>query len=170
MHHIGGGYSDIKGINHSWIGSFDKLNSNVNILAMGYQEVGRWGIGNIYKSSVLLKQTHIKRLYYWLKYRWFQLNYKKIIGNGAFICKPKTSFTTQWWDTINSRLDSLYADLLKNPAKYPKDYKGNMFEGKVSTYAVPWSYILADIFQPLSFKFNRSIDKTLPPPSFKDYQ
>lgn len=78
--------------------------------------------------------------------------------------------TQEWWDILNTRLDELLPALKLNPARHIKDRRGEEYNGVVSEYAVPWSYILGDILQPLSFKYRAAISRTLPPPKFTDYQ
>lgn len=170
MHHYGGGYCDIKQIDESWIPSFELLTSERNLLAVGYREVNRWGVANLYNSSVILGEPKSRRMQSKVMYRFYQINYKKLIGNGAFIFKPQTKLTEEWWSTLNYRLDTLLHDLKNNPAKYPKERPGEKYEGVISKYPAPWSYILGDILQPLSFKYRSVISRSLPPPKFTDYQ
>lgn len=170
MHHYGGGYCDIKQINDSWTPSFKLLNNSDDLLCVGYQEINRWGVANIYNSALQLNFSKYKKVSAKVMYRFYQLNYKKLIGNGAFIFKPYSDFTQEWWDILNARLDDLMPELKLNPAIYAKDRRGHEYDGTISNYAVPWTYILGDILQPLSFKYRSVISRTLPPPKFTDYQ
>lgn len=170
MHHYGGGYCDIKQINDSWLPSFELLKNSKDLLCVGYQEIDRGGVANIYNSALLLNRPLHHRLKARAMYRFYQLNYKNIIGNVAFIFKPKSKLTEEWWNTLNCRLDVLLPDLKKNPAKHPKERLGQEYRGVISKYPVPWSYILGDILQPLSFKYKSVISRDLPPPKFTDYQ
>lgn len=171
MHHFGGAYCDIKPLTSSWIATIEQLENNKFLLAAGYPEVGRWGVGNCYQSAILLNEGGIfNKLYYYVKYRFLQLNYTKLIGNGAFIFKPKTCITQIWWNELNSRLDKLHDKLLAHPAKYPKERMGHVYDGVVSQYPVPWSYLLGDILAPLILKHSSKVLKNLPPPSFENYQ
>lgn len=170
MHHFGGGYCDIKKISDSWIPNFNLLEQNKNLIAVGYQEINRWGVANLHDSVKQLNHSKMEKIKAKIKYRFYQLNYKSLIGNCAFIFKPQTDLTNEWFKILNFRLDSLYLDLKKNPAKYPKEKKGNKYDGNLSNYPVPWSYLLGDILQPLSFKYRKYISRTLPAPDFKNYQ
>lgn len=170
MHHFGGGYCDIKKVSNSWEPSFSLLSNDDNLMCVGYPEVNRWGVGNLYKSYKLLNKSNMELLKKQALYRFYQLNYKKLIGNCAFIFKPNTPITQEWWNSLNMRLDYLLPDLQKNPAKYPKDYRGKFYDGVRSDYAVPWSFILADIIQPLSYKYRNCISRSLPKPDFNNYQ
>lgn len=170
MHHFGGGYCDIKQINTSWVPSFNLLCSSSDLLCVGYQEVNRWGVANLYTSTLQMNGSLHSKLINMAKYRFYQLNYKSLMGVCAFIFKPNSSLTTAWWDSLNRRLDNLLPELQKNPAKYPKERGGHEYDGSISQYPVPWNYILGDILQPLSFKYRSVISRTLPPPDFKHYQ
>lgn len=170
MHNFGGGYCDIKQIDDSWNHSFKLLNDNEDLLCVGYQEINRWGVGNLYSSAVQLNRSNYKKLEAEIKYRYYQLNYKSLIGVCAFVFKPNTSLTTEWWNTLNDRLDELLPELQLHPAKYPKERGGHEYDGSISKYPVPWSYILADILHPLSFKYRSVISRTLPPPKFTNYE
>lgn len=169
MHHFGGAYCDIKKITHSWVDTFDKLESDDNLLVAGYPEVGRWGVGNCYENSILLNESRFKNVYGYFKWRFLQLNYTKLIGNGAFIFKPNTIITHEWWSEVNKRLDALSTELMIYPAKYPRERMGAIYDGAVSKYPVPWSYLLGDILAPIILKNRNKVLKTLPPPLFENY-
>lgn len=170
MHHFGGGYCDIKQIKDSWVPSFKLLHTNDNLLCVGYQEIDRGGVANIYQSVLSLNQSINKKIIAKATYRFYQINYRNLIGNCAFIFKPRSALTQEWWNTLNKRLDELMPSLELNPAMHIKDRRGYEYNGVLSNYAVPWSYILGDILQPLSFKYRAVISRTLPPPKFTDYQ
>ena len=170
MHHFGGAYCDIKKLEHSWIDIFEELEANPKLLAAGYREIGFGGVGNCYKNAVLLDKSRFEKAKSYLQYRFLQLNYKKLIGNGAFIFKPDTVITRAWWNEVNKRLDSVSDKLAKNPAKMPKEYMGSSYEGVVSEYPIPWSYLLGDILPPIILRNTDKVLKKLPPPSFLNYQ
>ena len=171
MHHFGGGYCDIKEIHSSWDASFRNVSINRNIFGVGYQEVNRHGVANVYQSCVQLKyleNVNCKSAY--IKWRWMQLRHRSLIGNGAFIFKPQTKFTDLWWKQLNFRLDLILPYLEKYPASQPKERYGQIFNGVKSQYPVPWTWILGDIIHPLSLKFNHRLMRDLPAPSFLNYQ
>lgn len=170
MHHFGGAYCDIKRIDHSWLDVFEELESDDNLLAAGYPEIGRWGVGNCYASSTLLNENSFKKKYSYFKWRFLQLNYTKLIGNGAFIFKPKTVITQEWWNELNKRLDKLTIKLIAHPAKLHKERMGAVKDGYVSEYPVPWSYLLGDVLAPIVLKNTNKVLKNLPAPDFKNYQ
>lgn len=170
MHHFGGGYADIKKISKSWMPAIKKLQSSDWYWVAGYREVSRHGVANLYHSSIQLESSFIERAMSYTKWRWLQLNYRHLIGNGAFFFKPNTELTARWWAEVNNRLDHLCEDLFLNPAIYPKERGGQVYEGTKSNYPVPWSYILGDILQPLVLRYAFRVLKDLPPPEFNNYQ
>ena len=80
MHFYGGGYSDIKRTTDSWLKSFDDLDKS-NKWIIGYKEIDG---GTAYGPSD---------------------NYKELIGNCAYICKPNTPLTTEWYNEMISLLN-----------------------------------------------------------------
>ena len=171
MHHFGGGYCDIKSISGSWTPYFDLLRQDHNLLGVGYKEANRHGVANICQSQAILDgckaHTDVSAF---LKWRLMQLRYRKLIGNGAFIFKPRSDITNLWWRELNHRLDFILPRLIKNPAQHPKERPNHVYDGIVSQYPVPWTWILGDILHPLSYKFRKKLLRVLPPPNFKDYQ
>lgn len=149
MHHYGGGYCDIKNINESWLDAYDDLYSG-NKLVVGYPEIGWKGVAMVGGFE------YIKLI----------LNHKKLIGNGAYICKSNTNFTTEWYEKTRKFLDIFASQLQENPANDPEDYKGKINNGKVSKYPLKWSQLLGNIFHPLCYKYRKQIIRNLPPPDF----
>lgn len=152
MHNYGGGYSDIKVIEDSWLKSYyDLIDSDY--LANGYREIncletarGRGPISDI----------------------WLALNFYKIIGCGAFIFKPNTPFTKEWFSSVNRILDEKYDLLKKYPAKSPRDFYGKKLDNaRKSKYPLEWSEICGQVFHPLCLKYYKRMLKTLPTPDFR---
>lgn len=170
MHHFGGGYCDIKTVAQSWLPAVNDLKRRENLLAVGYREVSRHVVANTYHSSKLIGIERKKEIFEYLKWRWLQLNYTKLIGNCAFVFKPNTDLTMAWWLELNNRLDFLMPSLERNPAVHPKERGGLRYKGVLSRYPVPWTYLLGDILQPLVLKYHRRVSKDLPPPGFQNYQ
>ena len=153
MHHYGGGYCDIKNNKISWIDAYDDLYRE-NKLAVGYPEIGWKGVAMVGGFE------YLKLI----------LNSRKLIGNCAYIFKPKTEFTTEWYEKTNKLLDVLAPTLKENPATDPEDFYGKKKDGEVSKYPLKWSQLLGDIFHPLCYKFRNEIIRTLPRPDFlSDY-
>lgn len=149
MHHYGGGYCDIKEMTHSWKKAFDKMDS-MDSLFLGYREIGWYGAAfqNIDNPALA---NDIKT--YW----------RLLAGNGAYIFRPNTPFTNEWFDEVNSRLNTFFPSLKEHPATDPF--------GKENNYPIPWANILGNIFHPLCLKYNEKIifcKKIMP--SFENYR
>lgn len=146
MHYFGGGYCDIKVVDRSWMPAFKKL-ENSECYGLGYKEVSP---NHVAECNTPEQKTQL------------QLNYKKLIGNGAFIFKPKTQFTFDWFEQV-SQLLTLKHDLLKATL-------GNE-RGDNLGYPLRWTEIQGDIFHPLCLKYSDKIiqDDSIKPNFNKAY-
>ena len=172
MHHYGGGYSDIKFTTESWVPSFEQLISS-DALGMGYPELHD-GVANV-KRSVVAGQAYFlerksSRLFNRLAYHTMRALHGRMIGNGAFIFRRQTHFTSKWLYTLERRLDIVHPHLKTHPARHPRDRAGVDHGAGPSQYPVPWSFLLGDILGPLGLMNHRRILRNLPPPSFENYQ
>jgi hypothetical protein len=123
MHFYGGGYSDIKIQTGSWKLQFQYLYSS-DAYICGYREYDEYGVAS--------KDPTIRA-------RW-----KEMIGNGNYICKPKTPFTEAWYSRVNALLDERLPELREHPAKHPRDRKEDN-----TGYPIEWNELLGRIFHPL---------------------
>lgn len=146
MTFYGGGYSDIKKTNKSWIPSIELINKNKNIYGIGYKEIGKHGVPTICHDIV-------------------KNNWKKLIGNGAYILKKNTPFVNEWYNKLLLEMDNNFEQLKKYPGKKPQE-----IWTKEYPYPFRWSQILGDIFHPLCYKYNVHILQSLPSPSFNNYR
>ena len=152
MHFYGGGYSDIKEINDSWLPAVQELESNEDKWICGYPEVGEYGIPVIDDpiNNIMVRK-----------------NWKKIIGNGAFICKPNTLLTREWYSNLIQLMDLNLEKLKKHPAK-------NIFETeenrRTSQYPLRWAEVQGMMFHPLIYKYQTHVLNTLPTISLKNYR
>jgi hypothetical protein len=154
MHHHGGGYMDIKSIDTSYEKYFDELMDNDNIWAVGYTEIGPQAVAELPgELGIELKN-----------------NWDKLIGNCAYIFRPNTHFTQEWYESLHSILDQKFTALKKYPAKFPQDAYGACFNRRVSQYPIRWTEILGDIFHPLCYKYRAHISYNLPPLIFENYR
>jgi hypothetical protein len=144
MHFYGGGYSDIKKTTGSWKNAFDNLLKSDDIWMVGYKEVN----GGV-------------------AYQPLAKEWKKLIGNGAYICKPQTPLTKEWYLEMIRLLDSKLELLRKNPAKNPQDSADNK---SVSKYPIEWNEMLGRIFHRVSYKYKEKLSQELPISIFKDYR
>ena len=144
MNFYGGGYCDIKNIpNISWKNCFDELFNNDNYWINGYTEVHN---GVNYES---LKDK-----------------YSELIGNGAYICKPDTALTNEWYSSMISLLDDRLPKLIKFPATFPQD----CYEASNGKYPLKWVEMLGDIFHPVCYKYKHKLLHNLPSPLFDNYR
>ncbi len=131
MHHYGGGYTDIKQQTHSWKDLFAELNAT-ECYVYGYPELSARGVAPA--GGVIEKD---------MKRHW-----RYLIGNGAYICRPRSPFTTMWYAELLRRMDYFSEALKQNP--------GNAY-GNNEGYPIPWTHILGNIFHPLCLRYNEKI-------------
>ena len=141
MNFIGGGYSDIKDTTGSWKQSFHKLANNANKWICGYKEV-QGGVG-----------------YPPLNEEW-----ESLVGNGAYICKPMSILTREWYSEMVSLLDEKLPYLIQHPATSPRDCSENG-----NGYPIGWTEMLGRIFHKVSYKYKDHVMNTLPISVFENY-
>lgn len=127
MNFYGGGYSDIKAPQYSWLSLFDKFEKDDSYI-IGYPETKKQDLAQV--GGLIQKDLD--------KY------YSQIIGNCAYICRPNTPFTNDWYSELLVRMDK-YTDELYS-------YPGNVLGDNIG-YPIPWTNILGDIFHPLCLKY-----------------
>jgi len=145
MHFHGGGYSDIKYTSGNWNKAFDEMKQNPSCLINGYKEIGRNGVG------------HDDYRDYW----------EVLVGNCAYIVRPRTEFTTKWYSALLSVLDKHLTDLRKYPAKNPQAVLGDG-----TNYPLRWTETLGEIFHKILVDSNftpRSL-YSVPIPHFHNYR
>ena len=142
MHHYGGGYTDIKQHTQPWKPAFNLLRDSGSWV-VGYREVGKRGVAPVGgRLGGLLRK-----------------NWRLLIGNCSYICKPYTSFTYDWYTEQHRRLDGFYDRLVENPGNVMGDNEG---------YPIRWTEILGDIFHPLCLKYSdRILQSDVVKPCFK---
>ncbi len=146
MHFYGGGYSDIKEINRSWLDAVKLIENNDNIWIIGYKESGPRDVA-IVDDPKINKVIHDE---------WF-----KLLGNGCYICKPNTPFTTLWYNSMIEVMDKIYDDLQKYPARHPRE--GHPMQSNNNyKYPLKWTELLGSIFHPICHKYHKHISQTLP--------
>lgn len=132
MHFHGGGYADIKPHLNSWQGPFDRIDDS-DAWLIGYRNPVRWMTPNFDDKRLqkLMVRTSPVR-----------------IGQTAFIFRPQTPFTSEWWRRLNEILDLRQSDLAADPGSThrPQD-----------SYPLAWTEILAQIIDPLAVKYSNHI-------------
>jgi len=169
LHVHGGGYTDIKPQGGSWMPAFDELDAAHQLFGCGYPEVGRSGVAGF--GMNLTKHWELRPLdRNWWRYRWLQLNYRRLIGNGAFVFRADSVFTNQWYRRLIGVMDHFADALAANPGRLPKERSGWIYDGEVSRYPIHWGGLMADLFQPLCLRHHRRISQCVPTPIFVGYQ
>jgi len=95
----------------------------------GYREIGKRGAAQV--EHTIIAMDLIK-------------NWQLLIGNGAYICRPNTSFTADWYNELHCRMDVYYQQLSEYPGNIMGDNEG---------YLIQWTAILGQIFPPLCLKY-----------------
>jgi hypothetical protein len=149
MHHHGGGYSDIKPASASWESSVHTFYVDSDAWILGYQEF-EYGCA-IIKGDPAMTQT--------LQNHWYDL-----VGNCAYVCKPRTPFTTVWYNQLIQKMDSNLEQLKQFPAKEARQVYSPHYP-----YPFEWTEILGQIFHPLVYQYRNHVRKTLPPPHCSNY-
>lgn len=151
LHFYGGGYSDIKKTNDEWISAFNIVeNSGENIYGCGYPEIGESGVANPLVAS----------------------EWEKLIGNGAYIFKPNTAFTQEWYNEMKNVLDTKH-ELLR---EYYVANNGNIHPqaqynpDEPNNYPIEWNEMLGRIFHRIVFKYHPNILQILPISEFNNYR
>jgi hypothetical protein len=145
MHTRGGGYSDIKAPTGSWVAAFKEFAKRPGVYVSGYRESGPDCVANANAD---------------LKPHWHHL-----LGNGAYIVRPRTPFTQAWFDRLHAVLDRHLDALRAHPATHPRDH---LFEG--TGYPLEWSELLGQIFHPLCYEFREHLRYDVPIPDCRTYR
>lgn len=152
MHHYGGGYTDIKQIYVPWNPFFKEINVCDDIWVVGYREMCEGGVAHLPVDKMDIQEQLYK-------------NWGLLLGNGAFICRPGTPFTSEWMEELHKTMDGFLSELRKNPASHPRDCFGR--DG--SAFPIPWGGIGGCIFHPLCLKYAEYLSYKLCAPSFANY-
>jgi hypothetical protein len=150
MHFYGGAYSDIKNITGSWNEAYSDLINDKTKYANGVKEVGEYGVAVHYNHSL---NKEIRE------------NWYKLIGNGGYIFRKNTPFTTEWYNTMLQKMNEISEQLKKYPSTNPQQVYSDTYE-----YPLRWAELLGEIFHPICYKYNKNILQTVPPHIYTDYR
>ena len=153
MHHIGGGYTDIKTHDQPWQPAFDRLQYQPHLWFSGYREPNPGGVAPVKESNL---------------YDTLKTNYRDLIGTSNFICKPKTPFTKEWFSQLNQILYDKLPQLEKWPARHCREGAQDGYDPNYH-YPIEWTEILGDIFHPLVYKYREHADYHCPQFSSTQY-
>lgn len=140
MNFYGGGYSDIKTTTGSWKNAFHDLLISDKWIC-GYKEING-GVG--------CKDISDK--------------WRELIGNGAYISKPKTPLTKLWYESMISLLNKKLEKLKEYPSSNPRDCSESG-----SGYPIEWNEMLGRIFHRVSYEYKDKLLNTLPISIFENY-
>ena len=143
MHHHGGGYSDIKRTEGSWVASFEALRESPSHWICGYPEVP----GGVAISAGVTADA------------WGHL-----VGNCAYICRPRSPLTVEWYGAMMALLDDKQSELEAHPAAGPQDCK------EISGYPIEWNEMLGRIFHRVCNRYRERLMRCLPIPVFVGYR
>jgi len=145
MHFYGGGYSDVKMRENSWLPAFDTLRRS-DKRVLGYGEKRKRDLAVVEGNVGVDLRRH----------------FLSAIGNCSYICRPYTSFTNEWYTELLMRMDSFQHELIKFPGNILGDNEG---------YPIPWTNILGSIFHPLCLKYKDQIlQSDIVKPNLKNYR
>lgn len=130
LHHHGGAYLDVKPQTAPVRELIDTMNDDPDAWVMGYREVTSAYVPDLPHSLGAHLRAH----------------YRAVLGTSAFICRPRSQFTTEWMRELHARLDFLQEPLREADASGCDPY------GAPAGYPIRWTEILGDITQPLSLK------------------
>lgn len=172
MHVHGGGYTDIKFHTQSWREAVTALARHRRLVGAGYREV-RGGTPYL-ESHIVDGDVHVlsHRASRWqarLATNAMRGLYPVMIGNGAFVFKPRTWFTRYWYGELCRRLDLLLPLLRAAPPLHARDRAGGVAGMPHAGYPVPWSFLLGDILGPLGLICAPALARSLPELSVKGY-
>ena len=177
MHHYGGGYSDIKRNQGSWVSQFNRINRDPNI----------WLIGSGgFKPPQIAVDIAYPEEYNDIQRKHLADYHNRLVGPGFMICRPRSRFTQEWYDSLHTRLDGFYLELKQHPARFTReshdrppshwyrDEKDPKLKKlgcpkKPTKYPVNWNRILGQIFFPLQVKYINHVKTGLPMPQLDNY-
>jgi hypothetical protein len=145
MYHYGGGYSDIKIPNGSWVQGFEEMEALPEKWINGYHETSSDAIA-------FRPAAHL---------------WEGLPGNGAYIIRPKTEFVERWYNRQRAVLDEKLEQLREHPSTQP-DCCIEYVPG--TKYPLHWNELLGRIFHEEASKHTHRIIFSIPTPGFEYYR
>lgn len=127
MHHLGGGYTDVKAPLHPWGPVWD-----------GFSDPDVWMVGQPEVNSDLVANLGGRLR------RDVQREFSRLSINSSFIMRPGTPLTAEWYDEVQRRMDYYSRDLERFPAVDPMGVGGG--------YRVTWIALQSQVLHPLQLK------------------
>ena len=132
-HFYGGGYIDIKQTLGPWTECFEELRNSDKWMC-GYRMQG--------PDIAYLPNKD---------------NWRDLVGVNAFICKPQTPFTQEWYTAMLKVLDARLEQLRQHPSKYTDDSTWTD-----TGYPLRWAELLGEVFHNVSYEYREKMLYTLP--------
>lgn len=132
LHFHGGGYVDIKEPAASWAPAFGRMDRS-DAWLMGDHKPSRYLSPDFPEEDLerLMRRTSPAHI--------FQC---------AFIARPLTPLTSEWWARVNDVVDSVAEDLLAHPGVGRRGGDG---------YPLRWTQLLGQIIDPLTVKYSDKV-------------
>jgi len=145
MRHYGGGYSDIKIPNGSWVEAFECLEKDPEVWINGYHE-------SCPEAIAFGPAAHL---------------WEHLPGNGAYVIRAQTPFVIEWTNKQAHVLNHHYEALKENPSTQP-DCCIEYVPG--TKYPLHWNELLGRIFHEEAAKVIDRIRFNIPLPDFNFYR
>jgi hypothetical protein len=125
----GGGYADIKPFRTSWSPAFDRMDAS-DAWLMGYRNPIRLMTPNFTDPRLQ---------------RWMVRTSDIRLGQAAYIARPNTPITEEWWRQVNVLLDDVAEALVESPGE-------TRAHTPLGDYPLHWNGLLAQVIDPLTVK------------------
>ena len=139
MNFHGGGYTDLKPATSSWKKAYDELCASEFHWMAGFKEIGPSGVA-------------------YLPYR---DKWEEMVGTSAFMCKPNTPLTNEWYNSMIKVLDTKLEELKLHPSTFPQDCTESG-----TGYPIAWCEILSVVAHRFFYDYREHVFRSLPPPDF----
>ena len=139
-----------------WEKAFNILEHDSNLLMIGVKPTIGHLLANIEEYTYELRNNLIEKM-------------DRLCYMGAFIFKPRSQITTEWYNELHSRLDKYLPKLKSNPSKYTREcfdpglgfalpaptweLPVQQFLSMKTEYPLSWNIILAQILYPIQLKY-----------------
>lgn len=132
LHFHGGGYADLKPTRNSWAALFARMDASDAWMG-GYRVPVRLMTPNDPDPAMERAMRACSELR---------------LGQCAYLARPRTPLTAQWWRELNRRMDTYAAALAQDPGDAFGDNPG---------YPVPFNALLAQVVDPLQVKYREHL-------------
>lgn len=180
----GGGYSDIKRTTGSWLPAFRSIDSRQADI-VGYRLSHPSQVASFGVPPSVYRKIGVWRGAWWRRFR-YRLNYRALIGSGAFIVRPDSQFADlylerveraverleRWWET--SSTDEQRRFLV--PDSGFTDYEAVLerqeaiYRQAIHGYPLHWGSLAMDIQQQLCRRLQHRVSYALPAPILENYR